>query len=86
MSDPDIVRFQFTPMFWIGCAILIAGSGPLLAIMIAAYFGFTSDPDPNPIGPGLLAFFTFWPGIILSGAALVTSIDRYKAARRRASL
>jgi hypothetical protein len=52
-------------IFWIGAIGLIVGTGPLLAIITAAELGLTRDPNPNPIGPGLLAFLTFWPSIIL---------------------
>ena len=53
-------------LFWIGIATLVLGQGPLLFIAGAAYLGLWPDPNPNPIGPGLLAFFTFWPGIGLT--------------------
>ncbi len=54
-----------------GTILFILGSAPLLIIIIAAKIGLWPDPDPNPIGPGLLFFFTFWPSIIcvIIGAA-----------------
>ena len=57
----------------IGLALLILGSGPLLVIITAAKLGLTDDPNPNPVIFGIMAFFTFWPGIglILSGVAHV---------------
>ena len=70
-------------MFWIGLAILILGTGPLLVFGGAAALGLTRDPNPNPIGLGLLAFISFWPAVIMMGAALVTVIDRHRAAKRR---
>jgi hypothetical protein len=45
--------------------LLVLGSGPLLAIIAAASLGLTKDPNPNPIGPGMLAGLTFWPSIIM---------------------
>jgi hypothetical protein len=48
----------------IGVALLVLGSGPLLFIVAAAAIGLWPDPNPNPIGPGLLFFFTFWPAVI----------------------
>jgi hypothetical protein len=51
---------QMTKMFWFGLALLIVGSGPLLAAI-----AFSRDPDPNPIGWGLLASVTFWPSFVL---------------------
>ncbi|HUO89690.1 MAG TPA: hypothetical protein VMU08_10980 [Rhizomicrobium sp.] len=47
----------------LGIGLLVVGAGPLLAIIVAASLGLTSDPNPNPIGPGLLFFFTFWPAL-----------------------
>ena len=72
-------RFKFTRMFWIGIGLLVLGTGPLLAIILAASVGLLSDP--NPIGPGLLAFFTFWPAVILTVWGLVASITRYRRAQ-----
>jgi hypothetical protein len=37
----------------------------LLAILLAARLGLLADPDPNPIGPGLLAAISFWPGMVM---------------------
>ena len=52
-------------IFWWGVALLVLGTGPLLVILLAATLGLTSDPNPNPIGPGLLTFVTFWPAITM---------------------
>jgi hypothetical protein len=62
----------------VGLAILILGSGPLFAIIVLAAVGLWPDPNPNPIGPGLLAFLTFWPGV------LCTVIGIAKVAQKRA--
>ena len=53
------------------------GAGPLVFIIAAAALGLWPDPNPNPIGPGLLFFFTFWSGTLLrrksaTAAALIT--------------
>jgi hypothetical protein len=55
-------------LFWIGITLLVLGSGPLLLIIAASSLRLLSDPNPNPnpIGPGLLFFFTFWPGVVLT--------------------
>jgi hypothetical protein len=50
------------------------GTGPLVFIIAAAALGLWPDPNPNPIGPGLLAFLTFWPGVI----CLVVGIARVR--------
>lgn len=47
-----------------GFALLVIGASPLLFIIVAADLGFWPDPNPNPIGPGLLFFFTVWPALI----------------------
>jgi hypothetical protein len=73
----DSPRFKFSRLFWIGLALFALGTGPLLLIVVAAEIGLTSDPNPNPIGPGLLAFFTFWPAVILIVSGLVASALRY---------
>jgi hypothetical protein len=72
-------QFRLTRLFWIGLALLVLGTGPLLAIGLAAALGF-GDPNPNPIGPGLLAFFTFWPAIIMIVWGLIASVVRYRRA------
>ena len=48
----------------VGLGLLIVGSAPLLGIIVAARVGLWPDPDPNPIGPGLLFALTFWPAVI----------------------
>ena len=59
MSD-----YLHSKLVLVGLGLLIFGSGPLLGIIALAELGLWPDPDPNPIGPGLLAALTFWPGII----------------------
>ncbi|MEY2711859.1 MAG: hypothetical protein RL005_81, partial [Planctomycetota bacterium] len=46
-----------------GMAGLLLGTGPLIAVIVAARMGWTADPNPNPIGLGILAFVSFWPSI-----------------------
>jgi hypothetical protein len=56
-----------------GLILLAIGTGPLVVSILAAELGLTRDPNPNPIGFGILAFFTFWPAVflIVFGAARV---------------
>ena len=61
----------------VGLGMLILGSGPLFFIIAAAGLGLWPDPNPNPIGPGILAFLTFWPGVI----CLVVGIVRVRLGR-----
>ncbi len=51
--------------FKIGFWVAVIGWGPLLAIVTLASIGLWPDPNPNPIGAGLLFFFTSWPAVIL---------------------
>lgn len=81
MNSPP--QFALSRLFWFGLALFILGTGPLLAIIAAAELGLLSDPNPNPIGPGLLAFLAFWPAMIMIVAGLATSILRYRKAAGR---
>ena len=63
---------------WLGLALFCIGTGPLLAVIVAAQLGLTRDPNPNPVGFGILAFFTFWPSVLLT----VIGIVRTKQKRR----
>ena len=58
-------------LFKIGFWLLVLGSGPLVGIIVLASVGLWPDPNPNPIGPGLLFFFTFWPAVICLGIGAV---------------
>jgi hypothetical protein len=56
--------------FKIGFWLAVVGWGPLLGIMLLAAVGLWPDPNPNPVGPGLLFFLTFWPAVICVGIGL----------------
>jgi hypothetical protein len=64
-------------LFKIGAIIALVGWTPLLAIILLAAIGLWPDPNPNPIGPGLLFFVTFWPAVICLGTGT------FQAWRRR---
>ena len=74
--------FRLNLLGWLGLAGLLLGTGPLVAVMVMARAGLTSDPNPNPVGFGILMFLTFWPSLtlFLIGAAL--SVARYARARK----
>jgi len=55
----------------VGLAMIILGTGPLLFIIAAAAIGLWPDPNPNPIGPGMLALLTFWPSLICLALGIV---------------
>ena len=59
-----------SPLFCVGIALLVLGSGPLLTIILLSEVGLWPDPNPNPIGPGLLFFFSFWPALICVGVGI----------------
>jgi hypothetical protein len=60
---------EYLGNLWIKIALVlvVVGWGPLWAIALLAAVGLWPDPNPNPIGPGLLFFFTFWPAVICLG-------------------
>jgi hypothetical protein len=60
----------------IGVTLLVLGSGPLLAVGLAAALGFTADPNPNPVFFGMLAAATFIPAVVLLVCGLVVRSRR----------
>jgi hypothetical protein len=64
------IQYLRSRLVQVGLGLLILGTGPLLFIIVAAAVGLWSDPNPNPIGPGFLAFLTFWPGVITLGIGI----------------
>ena len=75
MSD-----YLHSKLVLVGLGLLIFGSGPLLGIIALAELGLWPDPDPNPIGPGLLAALTFWPGVICLGVGIIRVWRRKRTA------
>ena len=59
--------------FVVGVVLLLLGTGPLLTVILLASLGLTRDPNPNPIGFGILAFLTLWPSIILIVLGFITA-------------
>jgi len=62
--------------FVVGAVLLLVGTGPLVSVIVLASLGLTKDPNPNPIGFGILAFLTFWPSVVLMLLGVVTSRRR----------
>jgi len=65
------MRYWDSKLVKVGTAMLVLGSGPLLLIIAAADLGLTRDPNPNPVGFGILAGVTFWPSLILIVVGMV---------------
>jgi len=65
----------------VGIGLLVVGAGPLLFIILAAAVGLWPDPNPNPVGPGLLFAVTFWPAVI----CIVIGVLRVRRRDRNAS-
>lgn len=65
-------------LLWWGVGTLILGSGPLALFILGDAIGLTKNS--NPIGPGLLAFFTFWPGVALTAVGAVITLRRRTSA------
>src|SRR4029077_6525542 len=70
---------EYLTSWWVrvGLAMLIIGTGPLLFIIAAAAVGLWPDPNPNPIGPGMLCWLTLWPSII----CIVVGVVRVRSRR-----
>ncbi|HMD31079.1 MAG TPA: hypothetical protein VKG84_04150 [Candidatus Acidoferrales bacterium] len=71
-------RYRDSWLVRTGVTLLVIGSGPLLLVIAAADLGLTRDPNPNPVGFGILAGITFWPAVILIAAGMV-SVSRANA-------
>jgi hypothetical protein len=82
IQQPPRPKFRLSRVFWIGLILFILGSGPLLTVILLAWLGMTKDPNPNPIGFGMLAFLTFWPSVILVLVGVVQSYTRYQSSQR----
>jgi len=68
-------------LLWIGSALFVLGTGPLLIIILLASLGLTRDPNPNPVGFGILALFTFWPSVILIVIGIARTVSKRRAAK-----
>jgi hypothetical protein len=61
----------------VGLGLLVVGATPLLVIVVAADLGLLRDPNPNPVGPGILFGLTLWPAII----CVVVGVIRVRSRR-----
>ena len=74
---------RMSRFFWSGLVLLCIGTGPLLIVILAAQFGLTRDPNPNPVGFGILAFFTFWPSVLLMVIGIVRTLRKRRAVQAK---
>ena len=58
--------------FVAGALLFLIGTGPLLTVILLARLGLTRDPNPNPVGFGILAFLTFLPSVLLMVLGFLT--------------
>jgi len=58
---------------WVRAGISIVGvsAAPLIFIIAAAWLGLWPDPNPNPVGPGLLFFVGAAIGTIVTGLGIL---------------
>jgi len=57
-------RYWNNRVFKIGAIIALVGWSPLFLVLLLSFIGLWPDPNPNPIGFGLLFFVSFWPAVI----------------------
>jgi hypothetical protein len=74
-------EYMSNRFFKVGTIIALIGWTPLLAIILLASVGLWPDPNPNPIGPGLLFFVSFWPALVCLG---IGAYQVWRGRRRRA--
>ena len=58
---------------WIraGIGVIVIGALPLLLVILAAKLHLLADPDPNPVGAGVLFFFSVLLGSAIALAGIV---------------
>jgi hypothetical protein len=65
MPDHIVAKRQRWNIFIrIGLGLIIFGWGPMLAVILLSSIGLWPDPNPNPIGLGLLCAASFFPAVI----------------------
>jgi len=69
-------KFRVPALVWMGLTMMVVGTSPLLLVL-----WLSKDPNPNPVGPGILSFLTFWPGLGLVIEGIIRSFRRDKSSR-----
>ena len=78
-TESSSSTFRFTLPFRIGLTLFAVGSSPLLAIVLLSNLGLTEDPNPNPVGAGIIFAITCYPSIALILYGAWTSWRQYRA-------
>ena len=64
-------RYFSNTLIKIGLGLVVVGWLPLWGIAFLAAIGVWPDPDPNPIGPGILFYLTAIPAIVCLALGVV---------------
>jgi catechol 2,3-dioxygenase-like lactoylglutathione lyase family enzyme len=64
----------------LGTIIFLLGTGPLFLVILLSKLG-VGDPNPNPIGPGLLGLLTFCPSVFMVAMGVVRLREERRQAR-----
>ena len=66
LPKPRLKRLWRSPLFLIGAALFLVGSGPLLVFELMDLLGsrFTRE-NPNPVLLGCMAMFSFIPSLAI---------------------
>jgi hypothetical protein len=66
-------RRDYLQSNWVraGISIVVVSAAPLIFIIAAAWLGLWPDPNPNPVGPGLLLFVGGAIGTMLTGLGIL---------------
>lgn len=86
MNSPTPIappKFKLPRVFWAGVVLFTIGSGPLLLVILCAAMGLTKDPNPNPVGFGIMAMLSFYPSLICMIGGTIDAILRHRIARKR---
>lgn len=68
MNNPRYFDLLINKIAW---GLFVLGPGPLLLVTVLAKIGIWPDSNPNPVGLGILALFTFWPAVICLVTGLI---------------
>ncbi len=71
LSGSQRVRYWRSNWIRAGLVVIAIGALPLLLVILAAKVHLLADPNPNPVGLGVLFFFSVIIGSILMLAGIV---------------